>query len=227
MEASSDVEIRLSKARSAQATIKMRTTQSLLRRNAASQEEYNLHKTEAEAAALAIEQAEQSHRLAQVRLGQAQAQLRAREFIAPHDGVVTAILKRKGEPVAPNEPVFKVVDIDHLQVTGKVDVSDSWRLRPGQSVRVIPEIGGADLPVEREVFIGRLVFIDSHIDPLSQTCKVLVHVENRGRLLRAGIEARIEIDPRAGAVEVKPAPAARSIPQAPREPTAQLNTETR
>jgi RND family efflux transporter MFP subunit len=216
MEAESDVDIRLNRAKSAQATIKLKTTQALVRRNAASVEEFNLQKAEAEAAILAIEMAEQGHRLAKVRLQQAQAQLRAREFVSPHDGVVVAILKRRGEPVAPNEPIFKVVDPTRLQLTGRVDVTDSWRLRLGQSVRVIPEIAGADLPVEREAFTGRIVFIDTHIDPMTQTCKVLVNFDNRGGLLRAGLEARIEIDPRA--VPDDKTPAAGPPPGGPPRP---------
>jgi hypothetical protein len=107
------------------------------------------------------------------------------------------LLKRPGEPVAPNLPVFRIVDVDHLLITGQVDVVDVWRLHAGQSVRVIPEIAGADLAVEREVFVGRIYFIDPHVDALSQTCKVLARCENRNRLLRAGLEARMEI-PTAG-----------------------------
>ncbi|WP_406693547.1 efflux RND transporter periplasmic adaptor subunit [Singulisphaera sp. Ch08] len=206
LEAKSDVEIRLSEAKSSQAMIRLRTTQSLVKRNAASVEDFNLHKMEAEAAGIAVEQAKQNHELAKIRLQQAQVQLQAREFVSPYDGVVVAILKRLGEPVAPNEPVFKVVDTERLQITGQADITDSWRLQVGQSVRVIPDISGADLPVEREVFTGRIVFIDTHIDPTNQTCKVLVNVDNRGGLLRAGLETRLEIDPRAIAVEKRPTP---------------------
>lgn len=223
LEASSDVEIRLREALSAQALSKLRTTQALVRRNAVSLEEFKLHQTEVEAANLAIEHARHSRQLAQVRLTQAQAQLRSREFVSPHDGVVVAILKRRGEPVAPNEPVFKVVDPQSVQITGQVDVTDSWRLRLGQPVRVIPEIAGADLPLEREVFPGRIVFIDSLIDPMSQTCKILVQVENRGGLLRAGLEARLEIDPGAAAPAAEKAPPPGPAPRPRPAPTAHLN----
>lgn len=205
LEAGSDVEVRLREAISAQAILKLKTTQSLVKRNAASVEEFNLNRLEAETARLAVEQAKHGRELAKVRLEQARTQLRSREFITPHDGIVIAILKKRGESAAPNEPVFKVVDTQLLRITAQVDVTDSWRLRIGQSVRVIPEVAGAELPIEREVFRGRIVFIDSLIDPLTQTCKVLVEVENRGGLLRAGLEARIEVDPRA-AVDVNPPP---------------------
>jgi RND family efflux transporter MFP subunit len=208
IEAKSDVQIRLNEARAAQAAIKYKTTQNLVRRNAASLEELNLHRMEAEAANLAIEQARHERELASVRLEQARSQLRSREFISPYDGVVISILKKLGEPVAPNEPVLKVVDTQSLLVTGQVDVTDSWRLRLNQRVKVVPEIAGADLPLEREVFQGRLVFVDSLIDPMSQTCKILVQVENRQGLLRAGIEVRVEIDPRAPIEPKAAAPAA-------------------
>jgi RND family efflux transporter MFP subunit len=223
MEAKSDLEVRITEAKSAQALIKVRTTAALVRRNAASQEEYNLQRMEAEAATLAIEQAKQNHRLAQIKFEMAQAQLRAREFISPLDGVVIAVLKRRGEPVAPNEPLFKIVDTEHLQITAQVDVTDTWRMRRGQPVKIVPEIAGADLPLEREEFTGRIVFIDTHVDPLSQTCKVLVRADNRRGLLRAGIEARIEVAPRA-TTEIKPPPVEAKPPALPARPapTARL-----
>lgn len=217
LEANSDLEVRIAEAKNAQAIIKLRTTAALVRRNASSQEEYNLQRMEAEAATLAIEQAKQAHRLAQIKFEMAQAQLRSREFVSPVDGVVISVLKKRGEPVAPHEPLFKIVDTDHLLITAQVDVTDTWRMRMGQTVKIVPEIAGAELPLEREEFTGRIAFIDTHVDPLSQTCKVLVKADNRGGLLRAGIEARIEVDPRAAA-EVKPPPVAATPPAPPARP---------
>jgi RND family efflux transporter MFP subunit len=197
LEAASDVTIRLSAAREAAAKNKMARTATLLRRNAASQEEYNLHRLEAEAASMEVEQARHKHALAQVQLRQAEASVRARALICPHEGVVIGLFKRRGEPVAPNEVIFRVVDPRSLDVAGQVDVVDLWRLKVGQPVKVVPELAGADLAVEREVFHGRVAFVDTHVDPLTRTCKVVARVANRGNLLRAGLEARMEIDPSA------------------------------
>jgi RND family efflux transporter MFP subunit len=194
LDAGSDIAVRLSTAKEAQARSKLIRTAVLLRRNAVSQEEYNLHRLEVEAAALEVEQARIRHQAAQIQLSLAQAQVQARTFRSPHEGVVVAVLKHRGEPVASNETVFRIVDSRHLDIVGQVDVTDVWRLRVGQPVRVVPEIAGADLPVEREVFSGRLAFVDTHIDPITRTCKVVAKVENRGELLRAGLEARMEID---------------------------------
>jgi membrane fusion protein (multidrug efflux system) len=193
IEAGSDVDIRLSENKNALAQSRLKRTTALLKRSAVSREEYTQHRLEAEATALDVENARLRHQLAEAQLRRAKAQLRGRDFVAPHDGVVTEVLRRPNEPVAPNAPVFRIVDVDHLLITGQVDVTDVWRLQTGQPVKIIPEVAGADLPVEREVFDGRLTFIDTHVDPLSQTCKVLAKFENRNRVLRTGLEARLEI----------------------------------
>jgi multidrug efflux pump subunit AcrA (membrane-fusion protein) len=66
-------------------------------------------------------------------------------------------------------------------------------VRKGQEIRVTPEIDGDDLPVENETFMGRIVFVDSRIDPTTRTCKVVAEVRNRDLLLASGLEARMEI----------------------------------
>jgi multidrug resistance efflux pump len=155
-------------------------------------------------------QAEHHHRLAQLRLAQAKALVRVREFVSPHEGTVMAILRHPGEPVAANEPVFRVVDTVHLLVIGQVDVADAWRVQAGQSVRVTPEVAGADLAIERETFSGRVAFIDGHVDPETRTSKVIAKIDNRDALLRSGLEVRMEISPPAATgvvpLAVRPGP---------------------
>jgi RND family efflux transporter MFP subunit len=192
-EATSSVDLRLCESRNSLAQNRLKITGSLLKRNAASREEFTQQRLEAEATALEIENARHRRELAEAQLRHARAMLHAREFVSPQAGIVTEVLKRPSEPVAPNLPVFRIVDVDHLLVTGQVDVVDVWHLHAGQAVRIVPEIAGADLALEREVFEGRIFFIDPRVDPVSQTCKVLARCENRRRLLRAGLEVRMEI----------------------------------
>jgi RND family efflux transporter MFP subunit len=193
LEANSDIDTRLSENKAALAEVKMKSATSLLQRNAMNRVEYTQQRLETEAANLEIENAKRRRKVAQAMARQANAALNLREFVSPHAGVVTAVYKRRGEQVGPNIPLFRVVDVDHLVITGQVDVVDVWRLQVGQAARVVPDIAGANLAVEREVFQARIVFIDTHIDPLSQSCKVLAKCDNRDRLLRAGLEARMEI----------------------------------
>ena len=203
-EAASDIDIRLSEAKSARAQAKAARTALLVRRNAASQEEWNEHRIEAAASILEVEQARHRHKIAAIQVEVARSQLLPRTLITPHDGVVTAVLKRKGEAVSPRDPLFQVVDTTTLRVVGQVDVAEVWHLRAGQTVRMIVEVAGADLPVEHEVFAGSIVFVDSQIDPLTRTCKVHVRVQNRANLLRAGLEARVEVDPEPRSVAGRP-----------------------
>ena len=195
LEAKSTVDVRLNEAKKAQADNKMARSMALLRRGAINAEEVETHRLEVDAAALEVERSRYSHQLAQVRLEDAKMRLRACEFVSPHAGIVAAAPKHAGEPVAPNEILFKVVDPERIEVTGFADVTDVWRLRAGQAVRVIVDVPAAELAVEREVFDGKLTFIDTQVDPLTRTCKVTARVQNRGDLLRAGLEARMEIGP--------------------------------
>jgi RND family efflux transporter MFP subunit len=193
-EANDDIVIRAGQAKYAQAMNKLRASDELNRRNLISAEEHLGHKLDAETAALEIEAAKLRKRIAQFARRQTEAMVRARQFVAPHDGVVVAVLKRPGESVSISEAVFQVVDPDSLRVTGFLDVGDAWRVRAGQRVRVSPDIGGAELPIESEVFEGQVEFVDNQVSVENQTCKLTAIVNNRAGLLRSGLEARMEIE---------------------------------
>jgi len=204
-EAASDVEVRLNKAKSARSQAKAARSAALRKAKTVSQEEYTDHYLEAVAAQLEVEQAEYRRKIAGIHLEIAKAQLNIRTLIAPHDGVVVSVHRKTGESVAPRDPIFQIVDTSTLRVVGQLDVTEIWRLKVGQPVRVVVEVAGADLPVEREVFQGKIVFVDSQIDPMTRTCKIHVRVDNRANMLRAGLEARIEIDPEPVVAATKPA----------------------
>ena len=196
LEAENDIEVRLSEAKYAQMLSKLKRSEELAHRggrNYISEEELNLHRIEARASVLDVENAKYRRRLAQLQKRHTEAQVHAREFISPHDGTVVEILKNKGEAISINEPVFRVVDVAHLQITGHINLDDYWRVKKGQRVLVFPEAEGMDLPIEREEFEGRVTFVDRRIDPTTRTCKILTEVDNRDQLLASGLEARMEI----------------------------------
>ena len=140
----------------------------------------------------------------------AKAMVAAREIVSPHDGIIVEIYKNAGEAIMVSIPIYKVVAIDRMRVTGYLDVGDAWHVHQGQAVRIMPELEGGDLPIEREVFEGKITFVDSEIDPKTRTCRVFAEVENRGGLLRSGLECRMEISPSAASGVVSPS--ARSGP---------------
>jgi multidrug efflux pump subunit AcrA (membrane-fusion protein) len=174
-----------------------------------SAEEFEAHRIDVEVAALSVEEATQHFRTAQIEVQQAAGVLRNREFVAPHDGVVVAVHKNPGESVTPGEAVFRVVNTDVVRVTGHLDITDAWRVRQGQTVRIIPDIPGAELSVEREVFEGKVVYVSPQLEPETRVCTIAAEVTNRDNLLRSGLQARMEIVP-----EERPDPASPS-PRAP------------
>ena len=161
-------------------------------------------------AELGLQAAIQSRRMAEAQLHAAKAMVAAREIVSPHDGIIVEIYKNVGEAITVGTPIYKVVAIDRMRVTGYLDVGDAWHVHQGQAVRIMPELEGGDLPIEREVFEGKITFVDSEIDPKTRTCRVFAEVENRGDLLRSGLECRMEISPSAASGVVSPS--ARSGP---------------
>ena len=133
--------------------------------------------------------------MAEAQLHAAKAMVAAREIVSPHDGVIVEVYKNVGEAITFSMPIYKVVAIDRMRVTGYLDVGDAWHVsRQGQAARIAPELEGGDLPIEREVFEGEIAFVDSEIDPKTRTCRIFAEVASRGGLLRSGLECRVEIN---------------------------------
>ena len=111
--------------------------------------------------------------------------------MSPHNGVVVDIFKTPGESLSPNEPIVEIVDVDLLRVTGFADASDSWRVIPGQVVKIIPDLNGLAPEIEKQEFPGKVVFVDSRVDKDTQTFRIMAEVANQGGLLRSGLECHM------------------------------------
>ena len=194
-EADSDIGVRLGEARLAAAHSKLRRSEALARKLIASAEELDQQRIEAQTRALDVEEAKFKRKVSTLMKKQAEAAIRAREFASPFDGEIVALFKGAGESASLNDPVFRVVDSRTMKVTGHLDVVDASRLAKGRRARVYLEIRGADLPIEARAFEGRVAFVDAQISRDTQTCRIVVEVPNPEGLLRAGMEARIEILP--------------------------------
>jgi multidrug efflux pump subunit AcrA (membrane-fusion protein) len=194
-EAENLIDLHISETRGDQAQNRLKRTEKLQKRNTTyvPAEERVSQELDLAAAKLQIEESKYELRLAELKRRQVDALMHAREYISPHDGVVVEINKEQGEAVSINEPNFRVVEVDWMRVTGYLNLPDYWKVRSGLEVRITPEVDGQDLPIEREVFVGRIVFVDRRIDPSARTCKVVAEVANRDLLLASGLEARMEI----------------------------------
>lgn len=195
-EAESDIQVRICKTELSQALQKLKKTEALSRRQFVSTEELLIDRFAVQRAEMAVEEADQRRRIAQIKRRLADAELHSRDFVSPHDGVVVGAFKNQGESVAQHEPVFKVVNTARLKVWGALNVADLGKVQVNQEVQVRAEVAGSDLAFERETFPGRITFIDAQIDEETQTCKVLAEVDNPAGTLRAGLKANMAILPR-------------------------------
>ena len=165
-----------------------------------------------------FEQARFSQRLLRLKRDQLEAEIHLKEFIAPHDGVVTDIFKNTSEAVTVNDRVMHLVNTDVFRVVGAIDLADAWRVRVGQKVRISPEIDGIELAVEKEVFFGEVVYLDREIDPKTQTCRVFAELKNHNDLLRAGLAVRMEVIQKDEATPKPPAGAIGAEGEGPKPP---------
>jgi len=109
-----------------------------------------------------------------------------RHLRSPIDGVVTRVLARVGESVAPHEPVMVVVNVGTVRFTGTLPVTDSLRVRPRDVVRLW--LGMETDSITRE---ARVVFVSPVADPASGLVEVIAEFDNPDGSIRPGIAGRI------------------------------------
>jgi RND family efflux transporter MFP subunit len=160
-----------------------------------SPQDLQIQRIKLKTASLDFESARQNIHVAEGLMQQSAADVVMRDLVAPHDGVVIEIYKHAGETVGPMSPVIRIVKIDRMKVIGYLDAVDAWRVTRGSPVKIVPELDGASLPIDKQVFTGKVTFVDSEIDPKTRTCRVYAVVDNPDYLLRSGLECRMEIFP--------------------------------
>lgn len=100
-------------------------------------------------------------------------------------GVLNDILVEPGEFVGAGKPVAEVLEMDRLKAVVNVPERDVLHFKLGQEVRVLVEAaGGLELK-------GTISFIDNCGDQMCRTFRTEVAIDNRQRLARAGLIARV------------------------------------
>ena len=160
----------------------------------------------ADKAALSIKQAQHEMELNQKNADVSAAELKTYSVLAEFDGVVTRIFKKKGEAVRQGDPVAEIINTDRVRIEGKVALKDLRYAKQGAKVLVRLNVKDHDLPEEKEVFEGRITFVDLVSDPIVGETRVYAEVQNRDNILRVGLTAEmdIEVDEQAGATNSRP-----------------------
>src|ERR1041385_3776358 len=106
---------------------------------------------------------------------------------SPIDGIVVERNATIGATVGTDASVFKIIDISRVWIDANVFEKDLPRVRNGQPVKVtVTAFPGT-------VFSGKVIFINSVVDPDSRTVKVRTEVSNPDARLKPDMFANVEI----------------------------------
>lgn len=129
-----------------------------------------------------MDKQEADYRVAAVEHDMAVEQLRRRQVIAPHAGVITEIMLEVGEACQPYESLIQVVDTRQCYLVVRIEASAGSRLRQGQNVTLEVDLGG-----EKAVVPGKIVFLSPLVDPASGLQKIRILFENKDGKIRPGL----------------------------------------
>jgi cobalt-zinc-cadmium efflux system membrane fusion protein len=106
---------------------------------------------------------------------------------SPIDGIVVERNATVGASVGTDANVFKIIDLSQVWVDANVFEKDLQRVRTGQEVKLtVPAF-------PQTTFSGRVIFVDSVVDPDTRTVKVRTEVANPDGRLKPDMFANVQI----------------------------------
>jgi RND family efflux transporter MFP subunit len=129
-----------------------------------------------------LELKEAEYRVSVVEYDIATEQLRRRQVIAPHNGVIVQILLEVGESCAAYQPLIQVVDTTKCYLVASVEAAQGARLKKDQNIRLEIDNGG-----EKAAVSGKVFFVSPVVDPASGLQKVKIIFDNKDGKVRPGL----------------------------------------
>jgi len=164
-------------ARLAMAKKNQANSAALLKQNYIAQNAYDTTSNAVDLAQAAVDAARAQLQLTRIAL--ADTAIRA-----PLSGFVSRRHAQAGEKLAPDSPVFSIVDLKHLTLDAQVPASDIPRIKVGQEVQFRVDGFG------ERTFAGKVVRINPATEAGSRAMLVYIGVDNPDGLLRAGMFAK-------------------------------------
>lgn len=109
------------------------------------------------------------------------------EIRAPIAGVVSARYIKVGNTISPNDPAFRVTNLDPLVAYVHIPEKEYRKLAPGQSAEVLVDALGG------ERFAGTISRVSPTVDPKTGTFRARIEVPDATRRLKPGMFARVNI----------------------------------
>lgn len=149
----------------------------------------------AEKSLLQLEQAEHLFQIAGLRRDEQRETIQTLRIVAPFDAFVRLAHKKPGEVVGEGEVILEIVNTDRFRVEGYVDVADLPHVAVNSPVQVMLTGDGVTPMAQNQAFVGRIVYVDVKVEPVSQKVRVWAEVYDRERSLRDGLVATMFINP--------------------------------
>jgi membrane fusion protein, heavy metal efflux system len=106
---------------------------------------------------------------------------------SPIDGIVVERNATVGASVGTDANLFKIIDLSRVWIDANVFEKDLQQVRPGQEVKLtVPAFPGT-------TFSGRVILINSVVDPDTRTVKVRTEVANPDGRLKPDMFANVQI----------------------------------
>ena len=137
---------------------------------------------------LALLEALENRKLAELEQRRVEAALAQRTIVSPINGVVVERLLGPGE-AAGRAPILKLAQIDPLRVEVFAPVTMLGKIWAGMQARVIPEA-----PLNR-TYNARVIVVDRVVDPASGTFGVRLELANADYGLPAGLKCKVRFFP--------------------------------
>src|SRR5689334_3676330 len=106
---------------------------------------------------------------------------------SPIDGIVVERNATVGASVGTDANLFKIIDLSRVWIDADVFEKDLPRVRPGQDVKLTVTA------FPQSTFSGKVIFVDSVVDPNTRTVKVRTEVANPDGRLKPDMFANVQI----------------------------------
>lgn len=141
-----------------------------------------------------VQKAEKDKYLAGLEAQEIDAELDNFTMVSPIAGEIMEVMKKPGESVRQGDDILKIIDVSRIVVLGSVPIDQLPNIRKGTAVQVrITTKNAARSPVFTDVFSGKVTYIKKEASPLKQTVQVRAVVDNRNKILKAGMNVQMDL----------------------------------
>ena len=162
--------------------------ENLYKQGSATEQQRDQAVTAYESASAEVTLAEAQVKQAAAALRQAKVTEAEAKIKAPITGIVSEKYVDEGNMVGPTKPLLRIVQVDTVEIVGKISERHIPNLTPGKTATSIIVDAYPD-----EVFEGIVYSVGAEVDRRTRTVKIEVRMANPGHRLIPGMFARMDV----------------------------------